>query len=52
MTDKEFIERIEMCKDIFLYYSKKIDFSGDVNSIQEVIKQIDVILDIYLALKK
>lgn len=52
MTELEFEERKKICKDLFLYYSKKIDYDENVTSIQDVIKQIDVILNMYLELIK
>lgn len=52
MTEKEFEERKAMCLDLFLYYVQKINYETEPGSLQDILKQVDVILDMYLDLVK
>jgi hypothetical protein len=41
-------EKKRIAKEIFLYYAMKLQSAMDIKEQKELVKQIDVILDMYL----
>ena len=52
MTEQEFEEKKAICKDLFLYYAIKTEEEIGVDTFRNILRQIDVILDMYLDLVK